>query len=332
MKFISYFNLIFYIITNYNANNRKIDHNLIIFNPETTYDEFIPSDEYIMWHTKNIGTSLSSLKMTGGIIPFENIYTKSKKYYMNILINNKDNFLEYAFHDIFFEKVRIAICLAGFMRDYDNTIIVLKSFLKDYHVDYYVSTYNILDMKTYDPIHANEKFNIEDLTKILNIKNHKIKEYTTKQISPNKCINNLYYKTANIYDCYKLIEGNYFIYIYLRPDARVINLDSLIDNYFDDIINNKIILNGQNDGKNGHIVDGFAMCNIFIADIYFKFHLKIHTYIEFEDSTTEQLLFYYLRDNNISIILDNIVTISKSRPIKGVINKMALMKGHLTRR
>ena len=48
--------------------------------------------------------------------------------------------------------------------------------------------------------------------------------------------------------------------------------------------------------------------------------------MEFEDSTTEQLLFYYLRDNNISIILDNIVTISKSRPIKGIINRMALLK------
>ena len=69
-----------------------------------------------------------------------------------------------------------------------------------------------------------------------------------------------------------------------------------------------------------------------MADVYFKFHLKIHTYIEFEDSTTEQLLFYYLRDNNISIILDRIVTISKSRPIKGAINRMALLKGHLKRR
>jgi hypothetical protein len=280
---------------------------------------------------------------------------------MNIIINNKSDFLHYAFHDIFFEPIRIAICISGFMRNYNLTLHALNNFFKDYHIDYYVCTYDIIGMGTRtDDNYSNEKFNLEDLVKIIPIKKYIIKEYSknSKKVSNNIQINKLYYQTLNAYDCYKQINENYFIYIHIRPDINLQNLTDLVDKYFDEIINSNIIMHHTSN----QLIDikslqseslkipfnGVIICNIFVAEIYFKFHLEIHLFMnkpvlkiksndkntqELNDDNTEQMnrtpeetLFYYLINKNINIITDNIYTINRIKLQIGAINHNVLLR------
>jgi len=360
MKFNTHYNLIFYIITNYDS----INYNLILSKPELIQEDYIPSDEYIYWHAKNIGTVLSDIKIKSCIVDYKQIFKKSKKYYMNIIINNKSDFLQYAFHDIFFEPIRIGICISGFLRNYNLTLHALNNFFKNYHVDYYVCTYDIIGMGTRtDDNYSNEKFNIVDLIKIIPIKKYIIKEYSknSKKVSDNIQINKLYYQTLNAYDCYMQINENYFIYIHFRPDINLQDLTNLVDKYFDEIINSNIIMHHSSN----QLIDsstlqseslkipsnGVIICNIFVAEIYFKFHLEIHLFmnkpilkikgnntkkkdvendendnIEKMDRSPEETLFYYLINKNINIITDNIYTINRARPNIGAINHSVLLR------
>jgi len=363
MKFNTHYNLIFHIITNYDKlNNDKINHNLILINTELIEEDFIPSDEYIYWHAKNIGTILSDIKIKSCNINFKQILKKSKKYYMNIIINNKSDFIEYAFHDIFFEPIRIAICISGFMRNYNLTLHALNNFFNNYHIDYYVCTYDIIGLGNYsNEYYSEEKFNLEDLTKIIPIKKYIIKEFSknSKKVSDNIKINKLYYQTLNAYDCYNQINENYFIYIHIRPDINLQNLTDLVDKYFDEIIKSNIIMhhlsNQLIDSKtlNSESIkipfNGVIICNIFVAEIYFKFHLEIHLFMnkpilkikgkdiqnldnkdnedgEQMDRSPEETLFYYLINKNINIITDNIYTINRIRPNIGAINHSVLLR------
>jgi len=343
MKFTNYFNLLNYIITKYD----ELYDDLILNNEQENLENFIPTDEYIMWHTKNIGTNLSDTMLLSGIIPMYRIKQKSRKYYLNILIeNNPSNpeFLEYAFYDIFFNPIKICIILSGFMRNYKLTLLEFVKYFKNYQVDYYVCTYDIIGMGTHiDEQYSQDKFDIEDLKKIIPIKKYIVKQYSKncKKISKDISMNKLYYQTENIFDCYSLVDENYFFYIRTRADLLVENLDNILDIYFDDIINNKIIVhynhvqnlvvNQIEDNSEWSIkqqipFDGFAICNIFIADIYFKFHLHIQNHTK-NNETPEQTLYFYLVNNNINIIMDNICKIYRKDITPRQINRISILRG-----
>jgi len=359
MKFNNHYNLIFHVITNYDS----LNNNLILCKPELITEDFIPSNDYIYWHTKNIGTVLSDTKVTSCIVDYKNILKKSKKYYLNIIINNKLDFLQYAFYDIFFEPIRIAICISGFMRNYNITLHALNNFFKNYHVDYYVCTYDIIGYGVQNcDYYTKENFNIDDLIKIIPIKKYIIKEYSknSKKVSNNIQINKLYYQTLNAYDCYNQINENYFIYIHIRPDINLENLTELVNKYYDEIINSYIIMhNLSNQLIDNNLIktldsnlesikipnNGVIICNIFTADIYFKFHLQIHLFMnkpvlkikgiedkniinddeEKMDCSPEETLFYYLINKNINIITDNIYKINNVKSHTGPINRNVLL-------
>jgi len=327
MKFNNHFNLLNYVITNYN----NLNCDLILVSDETEKISFLASDEYILWHTQHIGTNMSDEKIISCTVPLKNILFKPKKYYLNILINNITDFLELSFYDIFFEKLKICVLLTGFMRNYNNTLPIFSRFFKNYQVDYYVVTYDIIGMGSYQSeFYTQDKFDIEDLKKIINVKKYVIKDNTKcEKINDDIHINKLFYQTSCIYECYNLVDENYLFYIRLRPDLTFEDLDVILEYHFEDIINSKILIHGKKVDtlatdewtlkKSNIPFDGFAICNIFSAEIYFKFHLAIHTY---KDSP-EETLYNYLKEKEVDIITDNICQINRKNTI-GVINRSAL--------
>jgi len=340
MKFTNYFNLLNYVITKYD----ELYDDLILNSEIDSFENFLPSDNYIMWHTKNIGTNLSDRLLLSGIIPMYRIRQKPRKYYLNILIKydpTNPKFLEYSFYDIFFEKIKICVILSGFMRNYRLTLIDFIKYFKNYQVDYYVCTYDIIGMgKRTDDQYSQDKFDIEDLKRIIPIKKYIVKQYSKncKKISKDISINKLYYQTENIFDCYSLVDENYFIYIRTRADLLFENLDNILDLYFDDIINNKIIVHYLQENVTNQIednpewsikqsipFDGFAICNIFIVDIYCKFHLYIQNRYK-NNEPPEQILYFYLVTKNINIIMDNICKIYRKDVTPREINRTALLR------
>ena len=340
MNFLSHFNLLNYIITNYES----ITYDLILNKSDLESEEFIFTDDYLIWHTLNIGTNMNPIKMTSGIIPLFKILEKPKKYYLNILINNNTDFLELAFYDIFFEKIKICIMISGFMRNYNLTLSVFKNYFKNYHIDYYLYTYDIIGMDNYESdFYTPDKFNIDDLQKIIPIKKFKIKKYSEcLPIDENIVFNKLYYQTLNVYNCYELVDENYFFYIRMRPDLSFENLDNLLNEHFDSIIDNKIIVHGKipkitetNDEykiSDDIPFDGFMIGNITTIDIYCKFHLYIDKQIskdnkinKIDDINPEKMLYYYLVNKGINIIPDKICQINKTK-ISGAINRNALLR------
>jgi hypothetical protein len=322
MIFSSHFNLLNYIVTSYNS----LSTNLILISNTESVDEFIPSDEYMRWHKSHVGTDRTFNRINSGIIPLQKIKEKSEKYYFNILINLKDNFLEYAFYDIFFNKIKIAILISGFMRNYNTTLPTFNSYFKNYQVDYYLVTYDIIGIGSYKSNNYSEdKFNIQDLQKIINIKKYLIKDYknNSEKVSDDLHIDKLYYQTLNIYDCYKLLEEDYFIYIRTRPDLTFQNLDIILENNLTDIINNKILLHDKYKNTLSDVpFDGFAICNLNVSEKYFKFHFDLHYY---KDSP-EQTLYNFLRRKNIDIVRDDICQINR-QIISGPINRAVLLRG-----
>jgi len=346
MKFTNYFNLLNYVITKYD----ELSDDLIINSETECFENFEITDKYIIWHTKNIGTNLSDTVLLSGIIPMYRIKQKPKKYYLNILIEyNPTNFkfLEYAFYDIFFSPIKICVLLSGFMRNYRLTLIDFVKFFKNYQVDYYVCTYNIIGMGTRNvDEYSQDKFDIEDLKKIIPVKKYIVKEYSKhcKKISKDISINKLYYQTENIFDCYSLVDENYFFYIRTRTDLLFENLDNKLDTYFDDIINNKIIVHYLENHVKEHVLDqdnpewsikqkipfdGFAICNIFVVDIYCRFHLHLQNHYKNNKNKDppEQILYYYLVTKNINIIMDNICKIYRTDVTLRSINRNAILRG-----
>jgi len=326
MLFSSHFSLLNYIITSYDS----ISFDLILIDNKKSFEEFIPSNDYIRWHKSYVGTDKTFNKLNSGIIPFNLIKEKSKKYYMNIFINLRDNFLEYAFYDIFFNKIKIAVLLSGFMRNYNLTLQTFKTFFPNYQVDYYIVTYDIVGIGNYkSDDYSNDKFNIDDLKNIIpqsSLRKYIIKEYAknSERVSDDLHINKLYYQTLNMYECYNLtLDEDYFIYIRVRPDLIFENLDTILENNLDDIINNKIILHDKTKNTLSDVpFDGFAICNLNVAQKYFKFHFDL----EFYKDSPEQTLYHFLLRKNIEIVRDNICQINR-QVITGAINRAVLLRG-----
>jgi hypothetical protein len=322
MIFSSHFNLLNYIVTSYNS----LSTDLILISNTESVDEFIPSDEYIRWHKSHIGTDRTFNKLNSGIISLQKIKEKSEKYYFNIFINLKNNFLEYSFYDIFFNKIKIAVLISGFMRNYNITLQTFNSYFKNYQVDYYLVTYDIIGIGSYKSnYYSEDKFNIQNLQKIINIRKYLIKDYKNnyEKISDDLHIDKLYYQTLNIYDCYKLLEEDYFIYIRTRTDLIFQNLDNILENNLTDIINGKILLHDKNKNTLSDVpFDGFAICNLNVAEKYFKFHFDLKYY---KDSP-EQTLYHFLLRKNIEIVRDNICQINR-QIISGPINRAAILRG-----
>jgi len=326
MKFNNHFLLLNYIITNYD----KLNTDLILVSIDNKKENFTYIDEYIMWHAQNIGTNINTYKLISSKIPLKNILQKPKNYYYNILIKNKLDFLELSFHDIFFEKIKICIVLTGFMRNFNNTLSIFKNFFKNYQLDYYLVTYDIIGYGNRESEnYSQNKFNIDELKKIIPIKKYIIKEYSKcDKISEDIALNKFFHQTSNIYDGYNLIDENYLFYIRMRPDLEFQNLDEILNNYFIDIINNKVLVHGIKEIQNNDYLieksyypfDGFAICSIFTAEIYFNFHLTIHNF----NNNTEETLYKYLLEKNINIIFDNICKIDRSRQF-GSINRNVIM-------
>jgi len=288
-----------YIVKNYNT----LKDDIYFVNSKLKTEEFIPSKEYILWHAKYIGTNLSALKLISSHIPINLIKQKPLKYYENILTNLNGYYLELALYDIFFNKIRICILLCGFMRTYQISLSQLKDFFNNYHVDYYICTYDTLGNGSYSSDnYSNDIFNIEDLKKIIPVKNYIIKKTDLLKYNDNIHINKLYYQTLNIYDCYNMIKENYFFYIRTRPDITYENLDACLNEYFTEIVNNQIVVHTFSK-PNEHPFDGFAFCNIESAVIYFKFHKYIDTYT----NSPEETLYNYLINNNLKVIQTKIL-------------------------
>jgi hypothetical protein len=328
MKFSNHFFLLNYIVTNYDS----LLTDLILIDSFNKFEPFISSDKYILWHTTNIGTNLNEKQLVTGVIPLKNIKSKPQKYYLNILINNNSDFLPLAFYDIFFQKIKICVILTGFMRNFKITMPLFNNYFKNYQVDYYVCTYDIIGMGSYQSEnYTQEKFNIDDLKNIVNVKKYIIKDYSKcEKVDNDIHINKIYYQTLNIFDCFNSIDENYFFYIRLRPDLTFENLDTILLEHFNDIVNNKILVHGpkftciedewvikQTDCP----FDGFAICNIFTAEIYFKFHQEIHTY---KDSP-EQTLYYYLKNKGIDLVTDKICQINRMN-ISAPLNRIAVLR------
>lgn len=323
MNFNNYFILLNYIITNYD----KIDKPLILNDKKLKTEIFMPSDEYIMWHIKNIGTDLSNNIMINGEIPIKNILKKPKKYYMNILINNDIDFLRYAFYDIFFDDIKIAILVTDYIKNYDKILINIKQQLENYKVHYYFCIYDEISEENQKEIDINKIKNLFDYKNII------IKKVSDKKnIFDDINMNELFYTTSNIYDCYNNIEQNYFIYINLQANFRIDKINRIIDLYFDDIINGRIILHNNKILKRDendeiyydiNLSNKFVICNLFIGDVFFKFHLEIYKYYENPDKA----LFFYLKSKEIDYISEEIYKEEKYKRYDPItINKKILIK------
>jgi hypothetical protein len=322
MLFKSHFNLLNYIITSYDS----ISSDLILISNEDSVEEFVPSDEYIKWHKSYVGTDRLFYKVNSGIIPLNKIKEKSKKYYMNIFINVRNNYLEYAFHDIFFYKIKIAILISGFMRNYEIGLHILKTYFKNYQVDYYLVTYDIIGMGNYNTTeYTDVKFNIKDLENIIPIKKYVIKEYAknSEKVSDDFHINKLYYQTLNIYESYNLsLSDDYFFYIRTRTDLIFQNLDTILEDNLTDIMNGKILLHDKYKNTLSDVpFDGFAICNSKVAEKYFKFHFELSYYKDSE----EQTLYHFILRKNIEIVRDNICQINR-QVVHKEINRAVLLR------
>ena len=316
MQFNNHFLLLNHIILNYNT----INYDLILNDKQIKKEPFISTDQYIIWHAKNIGTDLTDQKMISGLIPYKNVKQKPLKYYINILIKNDDNYLPYAFYDIFFNKCKICILICGFMRNYKYNFDILKTFFCNYQVDYYLCTYNIIGMgNRNNEYYSTDLFFIDDVQKFIPIKKYIIRNYLTcERISKDIVINKAYYNSLNIYECYNLINENYFFYIKIRPDLNLFNLDEIIDEYFDDIINDKLIMHtiNNNDTNNEWIInvdypyDYITISNILTSQIYYKFHLNIYNF----DESYEKSLYNFLKEKNIDIIKTKLCSINRNKP------------------
>lgn len=329
MQFNNHFLLLNHIILNYN----NINSDLILNDKQLKKEIFLPTDDYIFWHAKNIGTELTEYKMINGLIPHINIKLKPLKYYMNILIKNDDDYLPYAFYDIFFNKCKICILICGFMRNYKYNFETFKTFFNNYHVDYYVCTYNIIGMgNRLSDKYSNELFYIDELKKFIPIKKYIIKDFDKCDIiSDDIVVNKAYYNSLNIYDCYNLINENYLFYIKIRADLNFQNLDEIIDQYFDEIINNNLIIHSISKNqmeKDWEInmdypYDYICISNILTSQIYYNFHLNIYKF----DESYEKTLYNYLKEKNIKIIPLNLCSINKNRPFLPVKREMILRIG-----
>jgi len=316
MQFNNHFLLLNHIILNYNT----INYDLILNNKQIKKEPFISTDQYIIWHAKNIGTDLTEQTMISGLIPRINIKQKSLKYYINILIKNDDNYLPYAFYDIFFNKCKICILICGFMRNYKYNFEILKTYFNNYQVDYYLCTYNIIGMgNRNNESYSTDLFFIDDVQKFIPIKKYIIRDYLMcERISKDIVINKAYYNSLNIYECYNLINENYFFYIKIRPDLNLFNLDEIIDQYFDDIINDKLIMHtiNNNDGNNEWVInvdypyDYITISNVLTSQIYYKFHLNIHNF----DESYERTLYNFLKDKNVEITKTILCSINRNKP------------------
>ena len=322
MIFNNYFILLNYIITNYDNLNKS----LILNEKKENSELFMASDEYIYWHIKNVGTNISNKKILSGEIPLKNIKKKPKNYYLNIFINNNSDFLELAFFDIFFDDIKIAILVTDYLKNYDTILINTKKLLEKYNIHYYFCIYDVIDSS------YKEKINTDKLKELFNYNGISIKKYTEiKNISENKELNNLFYTTSNIYECYNLLNENYFIYISLQSNFTI-NIDEIINKYFDEIINSKIVLHGNiisyrdednelyNDYKLSYKC---AICNLFSAEIFFKFHMEIYNYHD----TPERALYFYLIKKETEFIMDNLYVDQKYKKKYNItINKNLLIK------
>jgi len=289
MIFNNYFILINYIISNYD----NINYDIIFCKNDIITNKYELDDDYIKWHVKNIGTDITNNKLISGIITCNNIKSKSKKYYMNIIINYIPEYLENAFYDIFFNKIKIAIIITNYIQNYIN----FES-LNNYKIDLYLCIYDIEDPKYRIPI------NKDDIQqKIKNIKKLIIKD-------SQKCIkifddinmNELYYRTSNIYEAYHSIKENYFFYISLESNLIIENINEIINNNYNELINNKIVMHDNFDET---ITEKFIICNIFSAEIIFNFHIDIYKYIEVSD----RAFYFFLINKKIDYVKENIYTI-----------------------
>jgi hypothetical protein len=304
-----------HIINNYN----NLSYDLIFKNNETIHENYIPSDDYILWHTKYIGTDISDIKLKSGIISSKNIKNKSIKYYINIIANYNNKFIKYALYDIFFSKIKICILICGFMKNYEFTIENYFKLFPNYHVDFYLLTYDTLD------INISEKFNSSEFLDKwkLKIKKYIIKDFSLiKNTFEDPEMNKLYYTSFDIFELYHQLNENYFIYIHTRPDLIFYDLDQILEDNFTYIINNKIILNCFNNIISDHPFDGFAICNIFSAHTYFNFH----KYIENYKDSCEHTFFNYLNELKLDIIQTKICSITriKKNPIP---SRLAILRG-----
>jgi hypothetical protein len=328
-EFNNHFLLLNHIILNYN----DINDDLILKDKKLKKENFLPTDDYIIWHAKNIGTDLTEYKMVSGLIPHKNIKLKPLKYYINILVKNDYDYLPYAFYDIFFNKCKICILICGFMRNYKFNFDTLKSFFNNYQIDYYVCTYNIIGMgDSTSEEYSKDLFFIDELQKIIPIKKYIIKDFfKSDKISDDIIVNKAYYNSLNIFDCYNLINENYLFYIKIRPDIIFRDLNEIIDLYFDEIINNKLILHSTSKTINeddwkinmNYPSDYICISNILSSQIYFKYHLDIYKF----DESYEKTLYNFLKEKNIEIILVNLGTINRSRPFLPVKRDMILRIG-----
>jgi hypothetical protein len=201
--------------------------------------------------------------------------------------------------------MKIALCLSGFMRTFEETFPNLQKYLlSQYNIDIFIYTWDIQDGHLPHIKISKDKLSIKYKTD--NIVVNKFMPLTQisheKSYDKNRNVNNVFSMYNNIYQCNKLKstfeDNNNFKYdcvIRMRPD---INLKELL------LINNLSldIINIPRSGDFGGINDQCAYSNSENMNEYSSLILDINRYMQDDKFISPEILMqYHLKQKNMVI-------------------------------
>ena len=214
---------------------------------------------------------------------------------------------------------KVAVCISGYVRDFESTYQNLfdnmMSYNKDYQFDIFIHTWNTINSKNTqlysrggnDNRKFFDNFNKYDYQKLISLYNPKsicidvtndtsFKRYEKYQLGNNPLgVFSQFYKVSKCNELVKstneLSDTDYDIFIRTRFDANIkpISLDNLNLNDID--------LYVENDGVtlSNWISDKFGIMNKKGFDAYSNFYYNLENLIvEFKTTIPEYLLFYHL--------------------------------------
>ena len=186
--------------------------------------------------------------------------------------------------------MKICFLLCGLPRSYDIVIQNIKNKFFGYDMDLYISTSSTKDY--YD----NEFINDNNIFDIINDDNNIINIILSRDKDNNEYRNSLnYIKKISI--GLKIIDNNYDLYVVLRSDFYIENINFLCDINNDDIYFSKICKN-----KFSKSVDGRVNDNIIVTK-NFKKLIKFYDFYDYaknrDNNYCDIILYNFLNDNNI---------------------------------
>jgi len=206
--------------------------------------------------------------------------------------------------------MKVALLISGYLRSFKDNISNIKTFINDRFeiVDLYIHI-------TENELHNDKYLNInikEDIIKNINnefkVKSLIIESNEFFSEKNNDLYNTWakYYKLNQIKILNEQNEGPYDIVIKIRPDIQLHNITFYnSDNIY--IPENSLIdKNKLTNPYDPYICDIIAYGPSDKMNLYFNIYNHLKTLISLYGTISETLLYYYLNNNNISYILDNI--------------------------